>query len=245
MMSTIRWWIVIASVCLTACGSTEHQLKQAQLTVLTEAQANTEALLARVQSHSIPVADYDIHAFFKMDVLNRALVGMSGLSLSLPNDDSITVTLREIKLSSLGALPLVSIHGEAAKGDLQAEVEASGVLEPDPGTGPGAMRIELLTFAPKIRWFWFEVTKARFAKNLIAAEALKLSDRLPRITLPLNQNLAFGAEASSMQHVVPTGGNGSTLTLQITVPSTRRDRTLQVIDTVYANDGIHLFGRLQ
>jgi hypothetical protein len=234
----------IALSMMSGCSSTDRQQKEAELAVLDAALSESKALLADLKAGRLP-PQFDVHLYLGLDILNRALAGLDGFQFPLPNDPTVTVKVGKVRVANVGVLPSVSVAAAAARGDLNADVEITGVLTPKRNaTMPGIFEIRVLSFTPKVSWLWLELTKFGFVRSLLAAELAKVTARLPTIQLPVSQAVTLGAPGRS-EIVQANTGRDSWLKLKIDVPDTKRDRKLVISRYVFVGKGIHVFGGLQ
>jgi hypothetical protein len=145
----------------------------------------------------------------------------------------------------MGASPRVIFSASATKGEIQAEVAIEAILVPvSSTTSVASFRPRVVSFVPKLQWIWLEVTKPAFIKAILAVELHKLTDRMPTVDLPVSEKLKLGAPKKTQEMIVVTG-NGSTLTMLVTIPSTEKDRVLEILKYVFLPSGIHIFGSVK
>jgi hypothetical protein len=229
---------------LVSCGSTIKQQKEGQLAVLKQVNATSKATLEGFKSGTLP-QKYDIHLFFRYAAVNKALAAIDGYEFPLPNNANIAVKIGSIRLKGIGASPLVSIQASARTGELTADVEIGAILTPISNNATAAaLQINVLSFAPRISWWIFELTKIDFVNALLAVELNKIALRLPKIELPVAEKIKIGGTATQKDQTFNTTKD-STLTLRINIPATQRERTLSISNYVFLEDGLHIFGSLK
>ena len=243
--------ILFLAMVLTGCESTLRQQKEGQLTVLNEIISKTQITLKEIKSGELP-PHYDVHIFLSHDVLNKGLSALDNYEFALPNDPTITIVIRNIRIANYGAVPTVFIDAVAKKNSLSAEVDLTAVFLPvtDANARPGDFKVGVLKFVPKIKWVFFEFTKIEFVRALLATELAKITEKLPVVRLPLAQGLKMGGAASSKTETIRTSEpaektEGSTLDIRIDIPSSQRNRKVVITNYVFLKTGIHAFGVLQ
>jgi hypothetical protein len=229
-------------VALAGCSSTTKKQKEAELAAVTSAVEVSRDLLGKLRDGKIP-PQHDIHLYIAHEVVNKALTALDGYRFLLPNDNSIEVEIRGVRLANAGAVPTVAVDAKAIKGGLQAEVQLTASLVPvDPVKEPGKFSIQVLSFTPRLSGFWFEVTKFRFSQALLAGQLNAIAENLPLIELPITQAIQLGGPAITRDVRVKTSDHPSYLTLRVSIPSTERILQLKVVSYVFLQDGVHAFG---
>lgn len=245
-MGTLFRWVTYGAMIIMAsgCASTIQQVQEAELATLHMSKAESERVLSGLRDGSIP-PDFDVQISLQMDVVNRALAAIDQSKFFLPNDPSIEITLGKIRISTLGALPTVSLEAKASKGTLSAEIDVNAVLAPKEGGAPGEMLIKVLSFVPKIQWLSFEVTKAEFVRTLLVAEVNKIADKMPSVRLPVEEAITFGSIGKTETIRVKTSDKPSWLTMSVSYPSTERKSKLKIQRYVFLKSEVHIFGALE
>jgi len=242
--SLVAFTCLILPVLLAGCISTIRQAQEAELAILTASRAESEQVLKELRDGTLP-PEHDVHVFLRLDVVNRALEAVAHSSFALPNDPSIQVTLTNIHLATFGAHPTVTIKAKAVKGALTVEIDATAVLIPAENGAPGALSMKVLSFVPKTKWSFLEVTKARFVRALLAVELRKITNKLPAIQLPVEEAITLGSGASTQSVGVQTSDRPSFLTRNVSHPSSQATRKLKIVRIVFLNAGVHVFGVLE
>lgn len=229
---------------LSACTSTDRQRKEGELALLKQATEQSTLVLNEMRAGKFP-PEYDVHLYFAYDVVNKALEALDHYSFSLPNDPSVTVTIKNVRVSGRGALPNISLSSSAHKQNLHADLEVGIVLVPAEGNSNGAkLRMKVVSFVPKVSWWIFELTKSKFVNALLNVELAKISEKLPLIELPVSQKVKFGSASATRRESIPTG-RGSTLDLDITIPETTREREIAIVRYAFLETGLHILGSIK
>jgi hypothetical protein len=236
---------IIICVSLSGCYSTIKQQKESELAVLTQAAGNAQTTLADLKAGTVP-PEYDLHLFVSFSLVNRALEHFDGIAFPLPQDPSITITVRSVRVATYGASPTASVKAIATKGDLDAELDIGAALLPssDPAE-VGKFKLAILSFTPIVRWTIFEPTKAEFVRTLLRVKLDEIASRLPALELPVSKAVELGAKASSRRITIQTSDRPSTIDVLVTLPSTYQQKTLVVGRYLFLNDGVHMFGVLK
>jgi hypothetical protein len=106
------------------------------------------------------------------------------------------------------------------------------------------MRVRLQSFVPDVRWSFIEFTKAKFVRDLMALEIIKLSEKMPPIELPIKEAILIGAPESVENVRFETSKTPSFLTVRKVVPATEWRAKPTDIQFHFTSDGFFLFGRL-
>ena len=225
--------------------------KKAQLNVLAETLTTSRTTLEALKSGELP-PPYDFHLYVKHGTLNQIFATLKDHKFNLPNDPSVVVTIKSLSISNYGALPTVTIDANAVRDNISAELYVVAVLVPAEELNSESVRfrVKVLSFVPKLKWYFFELTKFKFVEALLSAELSKITDKFPLLDLPVSKKLTWGAPASSNSVTVETskpaeGTDGSTLELKVGYPSTETTKKLTITHYVFLSSGVHVFGVLK
>ena len=245
MANFFRWAaLILVVLAFSGCTSTKQQSLEGELAIVKAARIDSETVLSEIKSGTLP-PDFDVQISLKMDVVNRAFAAVDQAKFYLPNDPSIEITLGEIKLSTFGTLPTVLLKSKAVKGSLSADIEVTAVLIPKLGGLTGEMSIQILSFVPKVTWYFFEITKSHFVRALLATELAKLNEKLPTIQLPIEETLILGGQGKATVVRFQTSDHPSYLSMNVTYPTTERNRKLRVLRYIFFSSGINVYGAFE
>lgn len=231
------------------CQSTKKLELEGQLNVLRTASLATTNTLDGIRSGKLPPQS-DIYLFFSYSAINQALARIDNYSFPAPGKPDIQINIKSVRVSAIGSSPVLNAEASATNGTLSADITLGMILIPEStSSGKPALRMKVLSFSPKVRWWIFEFTKAKFVQSLLAVEANKLTDKMPVIELPVSQELKLGApESKNRKSIILIGEEPeerATLTLDITTPSTLRQRELTVVNYLFMDKGLHVYGDLK
>jgi hypothetical protein len=96
---------------------------------------------------------------------------------------------------------------------------------------------------PRLRWGILDFTKWKFAKSLLTLEATQLTERIPRVQVPLRDEFRFGGPAETRSISLPfkdgaAAGN-------VTTPSTQIGGALVVKQILFLKNGVHIFANVE
>lgn len=243
LLSGIISTAIMASL-LAGCSSTLQQQRESQLAVLMQATDKSRTTLEEFHAGKLP-PEHDVHLFLSYHIVNKGLQALDNYEFPLPNDQSITLTLRSIRISAMGALPIVTALASAHTEALSAEIELGVVLVPIEGNTTGTkFRMKVLSFVPRLSWSIFELAKMRFLESLLAVGVDKITEQLPLVELPVAEKIKLGGPASSYRQRIPTGRN-SALDLDITVTETLHEGEFAISQYVFLENGLHVFGSVK
>ncbi|MDC7824699.1 hypothetical protein PQS90_06000 [Pseudomonas sp. BLCC-B13] len=241
--------VVLALLLLSGCQSTRKQELEGQLNVLNSASAATQTTLNDIRTGKIPPPG-DIYLFFSYSAINQALARVDNYSFPVQGNPDIKINIKSVRIAATGASPTVSVDASATKGAINVDVALGVILVPESThSGKPALRMKILSFSPKVRWWIFELTKAKFIKSLLAVEVSKLADNMPIIELPVSQELSLGTPESTIRQSLLIEGKKreerATLVIDINIPSTLRKRELTVSKYLFLEKGLHVYGVLK
>lgn len=235
--------LLLAASLLASCASTHEQVLRGQIALHDNAIASSKQTLAQLQADGGGPGAHELRLYVADRILNDALAALDDYSVAIPNDPATKATIKSIRFSHYGTLPAVELDIAAARGLVDVAVEAKAVLVPT--ATPGEFQIRVLSFVPRVRWYWIEFTKARFIRELLAVEVDKLTATLPTVKVPLEQSLVLGAPGRTETITFPTSPHPSTLTVAVQYPSTVWNAKLTNAKYYFVKSGIYVFGELQ
>lgn len=240
-LATTLLALAFAALLSGCASSTERQLLQDQIALHRRAVDASKQTLSQLQGSQGP-GSYQVKFYISNGALNGALTALDNLTIPIPEIDA-TANILSVRVADYGAFPTVTLRASATRDNLSVEVEATAVLLPSEQAF-NEFRISLLAFTPKVSWYSFEVTKAKFIRDLLSLEVVKLTNRLPAITVPVDKQLAVGSAASTNSVRFQATDHPSFITMNVTSPTTQYSvRPANV--RYYFLDGIYIFGDLK
>ena len=139
-----RWrWPLLLPGCITA----QRKINANQAELLAEAVAESERVAAQLEGPG--VGRYDIRVFLSNAFINDSLKSLAGYQIVLPKDPDIDLRITSAELSTLGALPALTLQATATRGSINADVTITAVLV---ATGePNEFRIAVQSVTPRVR----------------------------------------------------------------------------------------------
>ena len=161
------------------------------------------------------------------------------------NDPDIDLRLTGVQLSTLGALPAITISAAAVRRSVNADVTMNAVLV---ATGrPSEFAIEVKSLTPVIRVRSVNVCRLPFVQRLRTLRVIDIAAGLPTIRLPIEERISIGGPASTATGSVQTSRPlqstaPSTLHFTTTVPATARTGRIVNPRYFFAGNGVYVFG---
>ena len=227
---------------LSACANTERELLTSQIALRDAAIEDSGRLLRVLQQTGGSAGSYDYRLYLALEPLNSALAVLNGTKIEIP-ELGATITWKSATIERYGVLPAATLSGSAARDRLDIEVVATAVLVPT-GT-PGELRPRILSFTPRVFWSSIEFTKAKFVRDLLTVELNKVTDKLPTISLPLDQSIVLGGPSYSWDIRFQVTDRPAFIVGRVTIPSTEWITKLQNVRYYFVRDGVYVFGELQ
>jgi hypothetical protein len=233
--------VTMMTLCgLAGCDSTERQVLQSQIDLHKDAIVESHKTLDTLTQNGGGPGPYQVKAYVSVDLVNRALAKLQGLQIPIPGVANTTATLNSLQLSRYGSFPVVNMSASAEKGSLKVQANLAAAVIP---TGrPGEMKFHVLSFVPDVEWFWFELTKARFVRDLLTVQLDKLADQLPAVELPTQGTVALGGPDFHNVVRFKATDRPSYITIDMHFPATAWNPTVQNARYYYLGQGIYMFG---
>lgn len=231
-----------AALLLSGCITAQRKINANQAELYAEAVAESERVATLLEGPG--VGRYDIRIFLANSFINDSLKSLEGYQVVLPKDPDIDLRITGVELSTLGALPALTLQATAVRGSLNAEVTLTAVLvatEED-----NQFRIAVKSLAPRVRLGGVNVSGLPFVQRLLKLQAIDISAGLPRVRLPVEERLSFGGPASTTTGRVdltgaPISNTPSRLTFSATVPATAWSGRITNARWFFVRDGVYLF----
>jgi hypothetical protein len=118
------------------------------------------------------------------------------------------------------------------------------LIEPD-SAQPAVMymRVVATRIVPRVSWGPFHFTRNRFVRRLLALEATRFTERLPRFSIPVSSSFSVGGPEGAQTVTLPAGEG--TVTGNIRFPATLQQRKVVVKELVSLRNGIHIFADVE
>lgn len=229
--------LLALALALPGCISAQRRINANQAELYAQAIAETERV-ARQLENGGPGAN-DVRFFFSNAFVNDSLAALNGYRVILPNDPDIDLRLTGVTLSTLGALPAVTLSATAARGGVTADVTMNAVLV---ATGnPHEFRINVQSLTPDVRVRRVNVSRLPFVERLLTVRAIDVTAGLPTIRLPVEERISIGGPAGTATGSVRTTPD-STLRFTTTVPATAWTGRIVNPRYFFVRNGVYVFG---
>jgi hypothetical protein len=105
------------------------------------------------------------------------------------------------------------------------------------------MRVVATRIVPRVSWGPFDLTRRRFVRRLLALEATRFTERLPRVSLPVSSTFSIGGPERTQTVTLPAGEG--TVTGVVRFPDTQQRRAVVVKEILSLRNGVHLFADVE
>lgn len=240
---------VAVAMALGGCGSTRVQQLELKRDQLLRIEASATQLKDAAAAGELRPEAYDMYLMINRSLFDSIMSAFDGAKVQLVADGRpVEFTLTSIRMDFRPGNPNLTVVASArdTKTGLEAAVDMDArlLVERDP-QAPDALHLRLVgtRIVPRLSWNAFEFTRPAFAKRLLALEATKLTERLPRIALPTKNAFAFGGPAGAQSLTFDTRDGRITGTVRY--PATQTSGHLTVKHVVFLRNGVHLFANVE
>jgi len=233
--------LLVAQLSLSGC-STAMMLKQQQLQLLNAEYTNLQATNKLLSTAPDPEILGQASAFVSLAAINGALSGADNISGPIPSVAGATFHVDSVRAAFSDGFPQLAIKAWAEKGSLKVTLTVTAVLQPiiSP-SNPSIMQLQinLLKVVPVVQFSIFHFTLWGFAQDLVHAQLQDYVNTLPKLTIPLQSALQLSnpAGSPSITSSTPAGQVVGTVSYN----GFAYQGTLQVDNTLFLSDGIHVF----
>ncbi len=228
---------------LPGCISAQRQINANQAELYAQAITETERVARQLENGG--PGRYDVRFFFSNAFINESLTTLNGYRVVLPNDPDIDLRLTGVELSTLGALPAVTLQATATRGAVNADVTMTAILV---ATGrPHEFRINVQSLTPNVRVRSLEVSRLPFVQRLLTLRVIDVAAGLPTVRLPVEERISIGGPTSTttgrVQTTVPPITNApSHLNFTANVPATAWTGRIVNPRYFFVKNGVYIFG---
>jgi hypothetical protein len=194
---------------------------------------------------------YDAYLAIRPTLFDNILKEVSGSKFDVvANGRTIAVEVQTVRMAFRPGSPEISLVASVIdkRSGLSAaiDIDTRLILEGDPNH-PDQMfaRVTATRIVPKLAWGPLEFTKARFVRSLLALEATKFTERLPRFSVPVKSAFAFGEAAQDRATGRISTGGDSWIKGTVAIPSTLISGRFVVKHVVFLESGVHLFANVE
>ena len=225
------------------CIAAQRRINANEAELTAAAITETERVARQLETGG--VGRHDVRFFLSNSFLNESLRVLDGYRVVLPDAPDIDLRLTGVQLSTIGALPAVTLSATAARGNTNADVTMNAVLV---STGrPHEFRINVLSLTPAVRVRGVNVSRLPFVERLLTLRVIDIAAGLPTIRLPIEESIRIGNPAGTATGRVrtsapPQSTAPSYLRFTSTVPAS--EWTGRIVNPRYffVHDGIYVFG---
>ncbi|KAB7647803.1 hypothetical protein [Polymorphobacter fuscus] len=242
-----RWRGAVAGFALLldlpGCISAQRRINANQAELYAQAIAETERVARQLENGG--PGRHDVRFFLSNAFINQSLATLAGYRVILPDDPDIDLRLTGVELSTLGALPAVTLSATAARGGINADVTMNAVLV---ATGrPHEFRINVQSLTPVVRLGSVNVSRLPFVQRLLTLRVIDIAAALPTIRLPVEERISIGGAAGTATGRVQTSRPPQTtapsyLRFTTTVPATAWTGRIVNPRYYFTGDGVYVFG---
>ncbi len=191
---------------------------------------------------------YDLYLMLNAQVFDQILAGFDNTVVALEGDRPIDVTLSSVRMAFRPGYPDVTLAAKARdrKSGIEADVELDvRLMIEGNAAAPDTLYLKAVAtrIVPKLRWGVFDFTRWRFARRLFELEAARLTERIPRISIPVQSDFVIGGKGASQVTRIDTG-EGYILG-NVTYPSTERSARISVRHILFLKNGVHVFADVE
>ena len=242
--------VALCLILLSGC-TTNQQLLELKRDQLLSIERKVLATQAGIAQGSYDPEKYDLYLALDADVFDRVLAELTDQTFELEaSGRQLSIVVRSVKMSFSPGNPQVKLDAYAVdrKSSVRADLllDSRLLIEGDP-TRPDTLRARIVAtrMVPKLRWGVLDFTRARFVRALLELEAIRFTERLPTVGLPLKQDFGFGQAAMTVDSGEITTGNGSWIRGNISYPSTEVKGQFVVKNVLFLQNGVHLFATIE
>jgi hypothetical protein len=231
-------------IVLSSCSSTEEKVLTAQIGANQQINDYGAKVLSDLTTGKLPGTPA-IVLYVSFKSINEALSKLNSFTFQLPTDPATTIQIGKIQLSRSAASPVVTIEASAKRGALTAAVDITAALTPSMSGGVSQFNLQILSFVPVLKWYWWDFAKVKFVKLLLAAKLDDLTKNMPAIQLPTSDTVTLGGPAYTINGIdIPTGNN-SHLYINVTIPSTQWAAKITAARYLSLENGLFVLGDVQ
>lgn len=230
---------LVALLALPGCITAQRRINANQAELYAQAITETERVARQLENGG--PGRYDVRFFFSNAFINNSLATINGYRVVLPNDPDIDLRITGAELSTLGALPAVTLSATAARGSITADVTMTAVLVP--AGRPHEFRVSVQSITPRVRLRSIEVSRLPFVQRLLKLRAIDVTQGLPTIRLPIEERISIGGPAGTATGRVRTSTEPkSHLRFTTTVPATAWTGRIVNPRYFFVKNGVYVFG---
>jgi hypothetical protein len=239
---------IAALIVLTGCSTRIHQL-ELQRDQLLRIEAATGEVRRSAEAGRFDPATYDAYLLLNRSVFDTLMAAFDNTTVEvMANGRPIDFTVSSMRLGFRPGHPDLTLAVVAR--DRQSRVEANVDLDArllfewdSAAAGPVHMRVVATRIVPRVRWGMFDFTRRAFVRRMLALEATRFTERLPRITLPVSSEFEIGGPARTQVITLPAGE--ATITGNISFPATQQKWAVSVEQILSLTNGVHIFANLE
>lgn len=221
------------------------ELKRDQLLGIEKAAVATRDL--SVQGRYDP-GRYDLYLMLNSKVFDQLLSGFDNSQIVIGDKRPIDITLGSIRMAFRPGYPdltLVATARDRKSGlEAQLDLDVRLLIEGDPGA-PGTLYLKPVAtrIVPRLKWGALDFARWRFARRLMELQASRLTERIPRVEIPVQNEFVIGGKGGTKQVRIDTGegyimGN-------VAYPSTELGAAISVKEVLFLRNGIHVFANVE
>lgn len=243
-----RLWVCLSALMLTGCG-TEVKRLELQRDQLLRVEQATLASADLAEAKHFEADRYDLYLKIAPQIFETLLASFDNTKVPLEvSGRDVEFDIRSVRLLFETGQPMVKLDVAAldrATGvTAELEFDAYALIGGD-DEQPGALYLQLVAtrVVPNLRWGLLDLGKWRFARALMSLEATRLTEKLPRVELPLRKEFAFGGPAQT--RVVQLPVKGGNVAGNVHTPGVEVKGALAVKQVLFLENGVHVFADVE
>ncbi len=241
----------IAGMLMLAGCTTDLTALQIQRAQLAEIETSAQVVNKGLLAGDYDPAKYDFYLMFNRSIFDQVLQGLAGSANTVSIDGKpVEITFTSVALNfhpgSATATIAATATDPANKLVVAIDLDARLLLTSDPAK-PGALFLqpEVLRLVPRIQVNNLNVTMAAFVRKLVALKLIQLTQRLPRVALPIVQQFAMGGPGGTRPTGrIATGSNGW-IEGNLTFPGSQASGKVVIEKVLVLSNGVHIFANVE
>lgn len=238
--------ILVALLC-NGCSTRIQQLELKREQLL-RIERSTEQTRQLADEGAFDPTQYDAYLLLNRSLFDTILAAFDKTQFEITaSGRAIVITVNSLRLNLRAGSPAVTVVATAK--DLRTgvvanvDLDATLLIERDTtANAPLRMRIIATRIVPQLRWGMFNLARWKFVQSLLALEATRFTENLPRIDLPVAASFRMGGPAGTQVITLPAGG--AQITGVVRIPPTERRWTLIVEQILSLKNGVHVFANI-
>jgi len=231
---------------LTGCSTNLQRLELTRDHLL-EVERSADRIGALAAEGRFDPQRYDLYLLLNARVFDQILGGFDNVTLAVEGDRPIDITLSSVRLAFRPGYPDLTVAASAVdrRSGVRAEVDMDLrlIVEGDPAV-PNTLYLKPVAtrIVPRLRWGLLDFTRWRFARRLMELQAARLTERIPKIAIPVRSEFVIGGPGGTNVVQIPTGAGY--IEGNVIYPSTEKRAAISVGQVLFLKNGVHVFANV-